>query len=143
MASLEPASLPYSFSIPFALQMVEDKCLLFKTVHNPLVNNPTLHFKNGVFQNSCLGCLHVHSSTTPNWVFLKPPFEGVTGHPQNTLPSGSESLKAVLCKNCIYTLLILKCISLRVILKFMKYLTIPNTVAKQKRNQHNYNTMLL
>ena len=37
--------------------------------------------KNGVFQNSCLGCLYVHSSTTPNRVFLKPPFEGVTGHP--------------------------------------------------------------
>ena len=54
--------------------------------------------KNGVFQNSCLGCLYVHSSTTPNRVFLKPPFEGVTGHPQNTLTSGSESLKGVLCK---------------------------------------------
>ena len=37
--------------------------------------------KNGVFQNSRLGCLYVHSSTTPNRVFLKPPFEGVTGHP--------------------------------------------------------------
>ena len=37
--------------------------------------------KNGVFQNSCLGCLYVHSSTTPNRVFLKPLFEGVTGHP--------------------------------------------------------------
>ena len=36
--------------------------------------------KNGVFQNSCLGCLYVHSSTTPNRVFFKPPFEGVTGH---------------------------------------------------------------
>ena len=54
--------------------------------------------KNGVFQNSSLGCLYVHSSTTPNRVFLKPPFEGVTGHPQNTLTSGSESLKGVLCK---------------------------------------------
>ena len=54
--------------------------------------------KNGVFQNSCLGCLNVHSSTTPNRVFLKPLFEGVTGHPQNTLTIGSESLKGVLCK---------------------------------------------
>ena len=54
--------------------------------------------KNGVFENSCLGCLYVHSSTTPNKVFLKPPFEGVTGHPQNTLTSGSESLNGVLCK---------------------------------------------
>ena len=54
--------------------------------------------KNGVFQNSCLGCLNVHSSTTPNRVFLKPPFEGVTGQPQNTLTIGSESLKGVLCK---------------------------------------------
>ena len=51
--------------------------------------------KNGVFQNSCLGCLNVHSSTTPNRVFLKPLFEGVTGHPQNTLTIGSESLKGV------------------------------------------------
>ena len=48
--------------------------------------------------NSCLGCLNVHSSTTPNRVLLKPPFEGVTGHPQNTLTIGSESLKGVLCK---------------------------------------------
>ena len=55
--------------------------------------------KNGVFQNSCLGCLYVHSSTTPNRGFLKPPFEGVTGHRQKTLTSGSESLKGVLCKN--------------------------------------------
>ena len=54
--------------------------------------------KNGVFQNSCLGCLYVHSSTTPNRMFLKPPPEGVTGHPQNTLTSGSESLKGMLCK---------------------------------------------
>ena len=54
--------------------------------------------KNGVFQNSCLGCLYVHSSTTPNRVFLKPPLEGVTGHPQNTIISDSESLKGVLCK---------------------------------------------
>ena len=51
--------------------------------------------KNGVFQNSFLGCLNVHSSTTPNRVSLKPLFEGVTGHPQNTLTIGSESL---LCK---------------------------------------------
>ena len=51
--------------------------------------------KNGVFQNSCLRCLNVHSSTTPNRVFLKPPFESVTGHPQNTLTIGSESLKGV------------------------------------------------
>ena len=54
--------------------------------------------KNWVFQNSCLGCLNVHSSTTPYRVFLKPPFEGVTGHLQNTLPIGSESLKGVLWK---------------------------------------------
>ena len=55
--------------------------------------------KNGVFKNSSLGCLNViHSSTTPNRVFFKPPFEGVTGHPQNTLTSGIESLKGVLCK---------------------------------------------
>ena len=44
------------------------------------------------------GVLTVHSSTTPNRVFIKPPFEGVTGHPQNTLTSDSESLKRVLCK---------------------------------------------
>ena len=54
--------------------------------------------KNEVFQNSHLGCSNVHSSTTPNRVFLKPPFEGVTGHPQNTLTIGSESLKGVLWK---------------------------------------------
>ena len=41
-------------------------------------------------------CLNVHSSMTPNRVFLKPSFEGVTGHPQNTLTSASESLKVVL-----------------------------------------------
>ena len=58
----------------------------------------TYTVKNGVFQNRCLGCLNIHSSTIPNRVFLKPPFEGVTGHPQNTLTSGSESLKGVLCK---------------------------------------------
>ena len=59
-----------------------------------------LHCKNRVCQNSCLGCLNVHSSNTPNRVFLKikPPFEGVTGHPQNTLTSGSESLNGLLCK---------------------------------------------
>ena len=51
--------------------------------------------KNGVFQNSCLGCLNVHSSTIPNRTFLKLPFEGVTGHPQNTLTSGSESRKGL------------------------------------------------
>ena len=59
----------------------------------------SLTVKNGVFQNSCLGCLNVHSSTTPNRVFLKPPFEGVTGHPQITLTSltsGNESFKGVL-----------------------------------------------
>ena len=58
----------------------------------------TITVKNGVFQNRCLGCLNIHSSTTPNKVFLKPPCEGVTGHPQNTLKSGRESLKVVLCK---------------------------------------------
>ena len=58
----------------------------------------TYTVKNGVFQNSCLGCLNVHSSTTPNRVLLKPLFKGVTGHPQNTLTNGSESLKGVLCK---------------------------------------------
>ena len=68
-----------------------------------------------MFQNSYLGCLYVHSSTTPNRVFLKPSFEGVTGHPQNTLTSGRMSL--------------------RVIFLFMKYITIPDSVAKQK-NQH-------
>ena len=59
--------------------------------------------KNGVFQNSCLGCLNVNSSGTPNKVFHKPPFEGVTGHPQNTLTNDSESLKGVLYKylHCI------------------------------------------
>ena len=62
----------------------------------------TYTVKNGVFQNSFLGCLYVHSSTTPNRVFLKPPFEGVTGHPQNTLTSDSESLKRVLCKYLHY-----------------------------------------
>ena len=36
--------------------------------------------KNGVFQNSCLECLNVHSSTTPSRVFFKPPIECVTGH---------------------------------------------------------------
>ena len=38
-------------------------------------------------------CLTVHSSTTPNRVLLKPSFDGVTGHPQNTLTSAGESLK--------------------------------------------------
>ena len=70
--------------------------------HKPLYckyeNTSQCTVKNGVFQNSSLGCLNVHSSTTSNRVFLKPPFEGVTGHPQNTLTSGSESLKGVLCK---------------------------------------------
>ena len=58
--------------------------------------------KNGVFQNSCLGCLNVHSSSTPNRVFFKPPFEGATGHPQNTPTIDSESLKGVLCKYLHY-----------------------------------------
>ena len=61
--------------------------------------NSTCTVKNGVFQNSCLGCLNVHSSTTPNRVFLKPLFEGVTGHLQNTFASASESLKGVLHPN--------------------------------------------
>ena len=52
-----------------------------------------------VHWNSCLGYLNVHSSTTPNRVFLKLPFEGVTDHPQKTLTSASESLKGVLCKH--------------------------------------------
>ena len=66
----------------------------FSTVHN------TKYFtvKNGVFQKSSWGCLNVHSSTTPNRVFLKPAFEGVAEHPQNTLTSSSESLKGMLCK---------------------------------------------
>ena len=37
---------------------------------NPTVRGLTNTVKNGVFQNSCLGCLNVHSSTTPNRVFL-------------------------------------------------------------------------
>ena len=71
--------------------------------------------KNGVFQNSSLECLNVHSSTTPNRVFLKSPIEGVTGHPQNTLTSGSESLKGVLCKYFHIIQQILNCMSLRAI----------------------------
>ena len=40
--------------------------------------------KNGVFQNSCVGCVCM---STPLLLLIgcKPPFEGVTGHPQNTL----------------------------------------------------------
>ena len=55
--------------------------------------------KCGGFQNSYLGCLNVHSSTTLNRVFFKLLFEGVTGHPQNTFTSASESLKGVLQHN--------------------------------------------
>ena len=57
------------------------------------IGGRTIFVKNEVFQISCLGCLNVHSSTTPNRVFLKPLLEGVTGQPQNTLTIGSESLK--------------------------------------------------
>ena len=45
-----------------------------------------------------------YSSTTPYRVFLKPPFEGVTGHPHNTLTSGSESLKGCYGNTFIYHL---------------------------------------
>ena len=87
-----------------------------------------------MFENSCLRCLYVHSSTTPNRVFLKPPFEGVTGHPENTLTSGSELLNG--CYANTYILLILNSMSLRVILLFMKYPTIPDSVAKQKKSAY-------
>ena len=66
--------------------------------------------KNGVFQNSYLGCLNVHSSTTPNRVFLKPPFEGVTGHPKTPLQLAVNHSKG--CYANTYTLLILNCMSL-------------------------------
>ena len=56
---------------------VAHKCNAYSS-HN---NVPFHTVKNGVFRYSYLGCLYVHSSTTPNRVFLKPPFEGVTGHP--------------------------------------------------------------
>ena len=69
--------------------------------------------KNGVFQNSCLGCLYVHSSTTPNRVFLKPPLEGVTGHPRTPLQVAVNHSKG--CYANTYTLLILNRMSLRVI----------------------------
>ena len=82
-----------------------------------------------MFQNGCFGCLNVHSSNTPNRVFLKPAFEGVTGHSQITLTSGSESFNAN-----TYSLLILNLMSLRVIFEFIKYLTIPDSVAKRKIN---------
>ena len=48
---------------PISLQVLKDRDLIIENT-----------VKNGVFQNSCLGCLNVHSSTTPNRVFLKPPF---------------------------------------------------------------------
>ena len=73
--------------------------------------------------------------STPNRVFFKPPFEGVTGHPQNTLTSGSESLKEVLCKYLYYINYQLYVI-VSDFFYFKKYLTIPDSVAKQKRNQH-------
>ena len=82
-----------------------------------------------MFQNSCLGCLYVHSSTTPNRVFLKPPFEGVTGHPLQVAVNHSKG-----CYSNTYTLLILNCMSWRVIFLFMKYLTIPDSVAKKKNH---------
>ena len=44
-------------------------------------------------------------STPLKRVFLKPPFEGVSGHPQNNLTSGSESLKGCYANTC--TLLIM------------------------------------
>ena len=55
--------------------------------------------KNGVFRNRCLGCLNVHSSTTPNRVFLKPPFEGVTGHPRTALQVAVNHLKGCYANN--------------------------------------------
>ena len=66
--------------------------------------------KNWVFQNSCLGCLNVHSSTTPYRVFLKLPFEGVTGHPRTPFQLAMNNSKE--CYVNIYTLLILNCVSL-------------------------------
>ena len=66
--------------------------------------------KNGVFQNICLGCLNVHSSIIPNRVFLKPPFEGVTGHPQISLQLAVNHSKG--CYANTYTLLILNFMSL-------------------------------
>ena len=50
---------------------------------------------------------------------------------QNTLTNGSESLKGVLRKylHSINS-------QLYVIVKLMNYLTIPDSVAKQKKNQH-------
>ena len=62
----------------------------------------TTLLKMGCFRQ-LFGVLNVHSSTTPNRVFLKSLFEGVNGHLQNTLTSGSETLKAVLCK-CFHIL---------------------------------------
>ena len=51
-----------------------------------------------MFQNSCWWCLNVLSPTTSNRVFLKPTFEGVNGHLQNTFTCDSESIKGVLRK---------------------------------------------
>ena len=55
-----------------------------------------------VFQNSSLGCLNIHSSTTPNRVFLKPPYDGVTGHPQNTLKVAVNHSKECYANTSIY-----------------------------------------
>ena len=68
-------------------------------------------------------------------VFLKPPFEGVTGYPQNTHTNDSESLKGVLCKysHSINTQLYV------IVYDFYIYeinITIPDSVAKQNKNQH-------
>ena len=46
--------------------------------------------------NCGIGRLHV--AINCGVLSVKPPFEGVTGHPQNTLTIGGESLKGVLCK---------------------------------------------
>ena len=60
--------------------------------------------KNGVFQNSSLGCLNVHSSTTPNRVFLKLPFDGVSGHPRTPLQVAVNHSKGCYANTSIYHL---------------------------------------
>ena len=68
---------------------------------------------------------------------LKPPFEGVTGRcnwtPQNTLQLAVNHSKG--CYANPYTLLILNYVIVSDF-KIMKYITIPNSFAKQNKNKH-------
>ena len=68
--------------------------IIFFLIYYKSLALPLTLLKMGCFRTAVSGIL----MSTPQRVFLKLPFEGVTGHPQNTVTSASESLKEVICK---------------------------------------------